>query len=64
MYIFLSNVSAGGCLIISEHLGTSTLSFQVIQQFHLEVVNETEIEPILQMVTVPNANIKLKLTPR
>lgn len=37
---------------------------QVIQRFHLEVVNGDEIEPILQMVTVPNANIKLKLTPR
>ena len=37
---------------------------QVIQQFHLEVVNQAAIEPILQMVTVPSESIQLKLALR
>lgn len=37
---------------------------KVIENFQLELHNDHEIEPILQMVTVPSVPIKLQLKSR
>lgn len=54
--------------VLSRNIPRNTCSYlfvlQITSSFHLELMNEKEVELILRMVSVPSASLSIKITAR